>query len=86
MAGEVGAAWASSAGATSGTGAAGAAGTVSVAAGGAVLLAAGGVYAEMWRKQQVTAHLQAELAQVMAAEAGRVGVRHDALGQFVENS
>jgi ATP-binding cassette subfamily B protein len=34
----------------------------------AVLLAKGGTYAEMWRKQQETANLQAELAQVLAAE------------------
>jgi ATP-binding cassette subfamily B protein len=34
----------------------------------ALLLADGGIYAEMWRKQQETATLQAELAQVMAAE------------------
>jgi ATP-binding cassette subfamily B protein len=34
----------------------------------AVLLAEGGIYAEMWRRQQETAHLQAELAQVMADE------------------
>jgi ATP-binding cassette subfamily B protein len=34
----------------------------------AILLSQGGVYAEMWRRQQETAHLQAELAQVMADE------------------
>jgi ATP-binding cassette subfamily B protein len=34
----------------------------------AVLLAEDGIYAGMWRRQQETAHLQAELAQVMAAE------------------
>ncbi len=33
-----------------------------------VLLSDGGIYAEMWRRQQETAHLQAELAQVLADE------------------